>query len=198
MPTGLAIVAVSEKALEARKTARLPRCFFDFDDMMRANKDGYFPYTPATTLLRGLRASVDMLEAEGLDEVFARHHRLATGVRKAVEEWGLRLCAKHPKWHSDTVSAILVPDGFDANEIIKTAYYRYNLSLGAGLSKVAGKLFRIGHLGYLNEVMVLAALGGAEMAMIDCGIPIQAGSGVGAAVNHYIIPNKQFVPTKAA
>jgi alanine-glyoxylate transaminase / serine-glyoxylate transaminase / serine-pyruvate transaminase len=198
MPTGLAIVAISEKALEARKTARLPRCFFDFNDMMRANKDGYFPYTPAATLLRGLRAAVDMLESEGLHEVFARHNRLATGVRNAVEAWGLRLCAKHPKWHSDTVSAILVPDEFDANDVIKTAYYRYNLSLGSGLSRVAGKLFRIGHLGYLNEVMVLAALGGAEMAMIDCGIPIKAGSGVGAAVNHYSRQSKQFVPTKAA
>ena len=177
MPTGLAIVAVSQKALQARATARLPRCFFDFNDMILANKDGYFPYTPATTLLRGLRASIDLLESEGLEQVFARHRRLATGVRQAVEAWGLRLCAKHPKWHSDTVSAVLVPDGLNANEVIKTAYHRYNLSLGSGLSKVAGKVFRIGHLGYLNELMVVASLGGAEMAMIDCGIPIEAGSG---------------------
>jgi len=198
MPTGLAIVAVSQKALQARATARLPRCFFDFNDMILANKDGYFPYTPATTLLRGLRASVDLLESEGLEQVFARHHRLATGVRHAVEAWGLRLCAKHPKWHSDTVSAVLVPDGLNANEVIKTAYHRYNLSLGSGLSKVAGKVFRIGHLGYLNELMVLASLGGAEMAMIDCGIPIEAGSGVGAAVKHFSRTAKQFAPVKAA
>ncbi|HEY7248117.1 MAG TPA: aminotransferase class V-fold PLP-dependent enzyme [Xanthobacteraceae bacterium] len=198
LPTGLAIVAVSDKALAARKTAKLPRCFFDFDDMIRANKGGYFPYTPAATLLRGLRASIDMLEAEGLDQVFARHHRLAAGVRKAVEAWGLRLCAKHPKWHSDTVSAVLVPEGCDANDVIETAYRVYNLSLGAGLSKVAGKVFRIGHLGYLNEVMVLAALGGAEMAMLDCGITIEAGAGVGAAVEHYTRTAKRQASNKAA
>jgi alanine-glyoxylate transaminase / serine-glyoxylate transaminase / serine-pyruvate transaminase len=198
LPTGLAIVCVSEEALAARKTAKLPRCFFDFDDMIRANNDGYFPYTPAATLLRGLRASIDLLEAEGLDQVFARHHRLATGVRKAVEAWGLQLCARHPKWHSDTVSAIMVPDGFDANRVIKTAYHAYNLSLGSGLSKVAGKVFRVGHLGCLNELMVIAAVGGAEMAMLDCGLPIKAGAGVGAAIEHYRQTASRPVATKAA
>ncbi len=198
LPAGLAIVGVSEKALAARKTAKLPRCFFDFEDMIRANKDGYFPYTPAATMLRGLRASIDMLLAEGLDEVCARHHRLATGVRKAVDAWGLRLCARHPKWNSDTVSAVVVPDGFDANAVIKTAYRTYNLSLGGGLAKVAGKVFRIGHLGYLNELMVLAAVGGAEMAMLDCGIAIEPGSGVGAAIEHYSKTAKRPAVTKAA
>jgi alanine-glyoxylate transaminase / serine-glyoxylate transaminase / serine-pyruvate transaminase len=198
LPTGLAIVGVSEKALAARKTAKLPRCFFDFDDMIRANKDGYFPYTPAAILLRGLRASINMLESEGLDEVFARHRRLAEGVRKAVAAWALRLCAKHPKWYSDTVSAVVVPDGLDANDVIRTAYGVYNLSLGAGLSKVAGKVFRIGHLGYLNELMVLAALSGAEMAMIDCGIAIEAGAGVGAAIEYYSQTARRAAPSKAA
>ena len=198
MPTGLAIVGVSEKALAARKTATLPRCFFDYDDMIRANKDGYFPYTPAATLLRGLRASIDMLEAEGLDAIAARHHRLATGVRKAVEAWGYRLCAKHPKWYSDTVSAVMVPDGCDANEVIRKAYHTYNLSLGAGLSKVAGKVFRIGHLGYVNEIMVLASIGGVEMALLDCGLPIKAGSGVGAAVEHYSRTAERSDLTRAA
>jgi alanine-glyoxylate transaminase/serine-glyoxylate transaminase/serine-pyruvate transaminase len=198
MPTGLAIVGVSDKALTNGKTAKLPRCFFDFADMMRANKDGYFPYTPAATLLRGLRASIDMLLAEGLDEISARHHRLATGVRAAVEAWGIQLCAKHPKWYSDTVSAVVVPDGFDAKQVINTAYYDYNLSLGAGLSKVSGKVFRIGHLGYLNELMVLAALGGAEMALLDCGIPIKAGSGVGAAVECYRKTAQRATAPKAA
>lgn len=198
MPTGLAIVGVSDKALTNGKTAKLPRCFFDFADMMRANKDGYFPYTPAATLLRGLRASIDMLLAEGLDEISARHRRLATGVRAAVEAWGIQLCAKHPKWYSDTVSAVVVPDGFDAKQVINTAYYDYNLSLGAGLSKVSGKVFRIGHLGYLNELMVLAALGGAEMALLDCGIPIKAGSGVGAAVECYRKTAKRATAPKAA
>ena len=185
LPTGLAIVAASPKALAATKTAQCRRCFFDFADMIRTNKDGYFPYTPATTLLRGLRASIDMLLAEGLENVFARHHRLAEGVRKAVGAWDLSLCARYPRWYSDTVSAIHVPTGFDANEVVKHAYLNYNLSLGVGLSKVAGKVFRIGHLGNLNELMVLTALAGAEMALRDAGIPLAFGSGVGAAQEHF-------------
>jgi alanine-glyoxylate transaminase/serine-glyoxylate transaminase/serine-pyruvate transaminase len=185
LPPGLAMVAASPKALEAAKTAKCRRCFFDFADMIRANKDGYFPYTPATTLLRGLRAALDLLFAEGLENVFARHRRLAEGVRKAVAAWELTLCAREPRWYSDTVSAIRVLDGFDANEVVKLAYHRYNLSLGVGLSKVAGKVFRIGHLGDLNELMVLTALAGSEMAMRDAGIPLALGSGVAAAQEHY-------------
>ena len=185
LPTGLAIVAASQKALAARETARCPRCYFDFGDMMRANKQGYFPHTPATTLLRGLRASVDRLLHEGLENVFARHHRIAEGVRRAVSAWDLELCAKDPKWHSDTVSAICVPEGFDANQVIDIAYYRYNLSLGSGLSRVAGKLFRIGHIGDLSDLMLLTAIAGCEMAMRDLGIAIELGSGVAAAQEHY-------------
>ena len=185
LPTGLAIVGVSQKAMDMRQTSDLPVCFFDFGDMAKTNAQGYFPYTPATTLLRGLRASLDMLLDEGMDAVAARHHRLASGVRAAVDAWGLENCARAPELYSDTVTAILVPEGFDANDVIKTAYYDFNLSLGAGLTKVAGKVFRIGHLGYLNEVMVLQALGGVEMAMHRVGIPFQAGSGVGAAVEMY-------------
>jgi alanine-glyoxylate transaminase/serine-glyoxylate transaminase/serine-pyruvate transaminase len=149
--------------------------------MVRTNKDGYFPYTPATTLLRGLRASIDSLLTEGLDNVFARHHRLAEAVRRGVTGWGLTLCAKEPKWYSDTVSAIVVPKSFNGDDVIKIAYHRYRLSLGAGLSKVAGRVFRIGHLGHVNEIMVLQALAGCEMAMRDVGIPVEAGSGVAAA-----------------
>jgi alanine-glyoxylate transaminase / serine-glyoxylate transaminase / serine-pyruvate transaminase len=185
LPTGLAIVGVSQKALQAKKTSTLPSCFFDYDDMIKANAQGYFPYTPAVTLLRGLRASVDMLLEEGLQNVFARHNRLAGGVRAAVDAWGLRNCAHAPQWHSDTVTAIRVPEGFDANDVIRTAYHRYDLSLGGGLSKVAGKVFRIGHLGWLNEIMVLQALGGVEMAMRDVGIAFEPGAGVGAAVCHF-------------
>lgn len=185
MPTGLAILGVSRKALDAGKSARLPRCFFDFADMLKFNGTGYFPYTPATTLLRGLRASVDLLLDEGLENVFARHARLAEGVRQAVAAWGLRNCADEAKLYSNTVTAIVVPDGVDANEIIRTAYNRYDLSLGGGLSRLAGKVFRIGHLGWLNEIMVLQALGGVELAMRDVGIPFQAGAGVGAAVCHF-------------
>jgi len=136
-------------------------------------------------MLRGLRVSVDMLLGEGLDKVFARHHRMAEGVRRAVDAWGLRLCAAAPKWQSDTVSAILVPEGFNGNEVAKLAYLRYGLALGVGLSKVAGKLFRIGHLGDLNELMMLTALAGAEMAMRDLGIDVEAGSGVAAAEEYY-------------
>jgi len=198
LPTGLAIVAASPKALAATKTAKCPRCFFDFADMIRTNKDGYFPYTPATTLLRGLRASVDLLLAEGLDTVFARHHRLAEGVRQAVSAWGLTLCAKQPRWYSDTVSAIRVPEGCDGNEVVKQAYQRYRLSLGVGLSKVAGKVFRIGHLGSLNELMILTALAGAEMAMRDAGIPVPLGSGVAAAQAHFLTTKRPAELARAA
>ena len=186
LPTGLAIICVSRKALEARKTATLPRTFFSWDDMIRLNADGYFPYTPATTLLRGLRESIDMLMEEGLDTVFARHAHLAEGVRRAVTDgWGLRLCAAGPEWYSDTVSAIVVPEDKDAREVIARAYHRYNLSLGSGLTRVAGRVFRIGHLGWLNEVMLSQALAGAEMAMRDAGIMVEPGSGVGAATEYW-------------
>lgn len=194
LPTGLAIVAVSQKALEAHKTAKCPRCFFDFADMIRTNKDGYFPYTPATTLMRGLRASIDMLFAEGLDNVFARHHRLAESVRLGVAAWGLSICAREPKWYSDTVTAVCVPKGFNSDDVVKTAYYRYRMSLGMGLSKVAGRVFRIGHIGNLNEIMILQALAGCEMTLRDVGIMVQPGSGVAAAQEYFreTAPKLQF------
>jgi len=185
MPTGLAIVGVSQKALDACAGSNLPSSYFNFHDMLKMNEQGYFPYTPAATLLRGLRASIDMLTDEGLSNVVARHHRLANGVRAAIDAWGLRNCAAAPKWHSDTVTAILVPDGHNANDVIQAAYHNYGVSLGGGLGKVAGKVFRIGHLGWLNETMVLQALGGTEMALRDAGISFRAGSGVGAAVEYY-------------
>ena len=185
MPTGLAIVGVSQKALDACAGSNLPSSYFNFHDMLKMNEQGYFPYTPAATLLRGLRASIDMLTDEGLSNVVARHHRLANGVRAAIDAWGLRNCAAAPKWHSDTVTAILLPDGHNANDVIQAAYHNYGVSLGGGLGKVAGKVFRIGHLGWLNETMVLQALGGTEMALRDAGISFRAGSGVGAAVEYY-------------
>lgn len=181
LPTGLGIVCASEKALEARKTARLPRCFFDFDDQIKTNDLGFFPYTPPMILLRGLREALNMILEEGLENVFARHHRFAEATRAAVKGWGLKLCARAPKWHSDTVSAIMVPEGFNGTEVVRVAYRRYNLALSIGLAKVAGKLFRIGHLGDLNELMILAAINGAEMAMRDIGIRIEPGSGAAAA-----------------
>ena len=192
LPTGLAIVAVSERVLYEIKNVStrdadtyLGCGYFDFHYMAETNKTGYFPYTPAMTLMRGLRTSVDMLLEEGLDNVFARHHRLAEGVRHAVAAWGLRNCAVDEANFSDTVTAILVDEDCDANDVIKAAYNNYGVSLGGGLSKVAGKVFRIGHLGWLNEAMVLQMLGGAEMAMRDAGIQFAAGSGVGSAVTYF-------------
>lgn len=187
LPTGLGILAVSQKALDANRSqnTKMARCFFSFEDMIKTNDLGYFPYTPATQLLRGLRASLDMILAEGLDNVFARHHRMASAVRAGVDAWGLKLCAKEPKWHSDTVSAILVPEGFDSAAVVRTAYYRYNTSLGVGLSKVAGKVFRIGHLGALDEGMIGTALFNVEMALRDCGINVPPGSACGAAGEYF-------------
>lgn len=185
LPTGLGILAVSQKALDAHKNSTMPRCFFSFEDMIKTNDMGYFPYTPATQLFHGLRASIDMIFDEGLENVFARHNRMAEGVRKAVDAWGLKLCAKEPKWHSDTVSAIVVPEGIDSADVVKTAYFRYNTSLGVGLTKVAGKVFRIGHLGALDEGMIGTALFTVEMALRDCGVDVTPGAGSGAAAEYF-------------
>jgi len=181
LPTGLGIVCASPKAMAAMESAKLARTFFAFEDMLKTNDNGYFPYTPATIMMRGLRESVNMLLEEGLDSVFERHNRMATAVRKAVAAWGLRLVAKAPQWHSDTVSAIYVPEEFDGNEVVRHAYRHYNLALSVSLAKIAGRAFRIGHLGDLNELMILTPLVGAEMAMKDLGLPIELGSGVAAA-----------------
>jgi alanine-glyoxylate transaminase/serine-glyoxylate transaminase/serine-pyruvate transaminase len=185
LPAGLGIVCASPRAIEASKTAGLKRVFFDFNDMIKANATGYFPYTPALPMLYGLRESLKILFEEKLEHVFERHHVLAGGVRAAVKAWGLKPCATEPKWYSDTVTAIVVPPGINGADVIDAAYRRYNLSLGAGLSQVAGKVFRIGHLGDLNDLMVLGAIGGAEMAMADVGIDVKLGSGVGAAQAHF-------------
>jgi alanine-glyoxylate transaminase / serine-glyoxylate transaminase / serine-pyruvate transaminase len=185
LPPGLGIVCASPRALAAREQAKCPRVFFDFGDMIKANASGYFPYTPSLPLLYGLRESLAIMFEEGLESIFARHHRLAEGVRAAVRAWGLKLCAKAPKWYSDTVSAIMVPEGFNGADVIDVAFRRYDLALGAGLARVAGKLFRIGHLGDLNELMLLGALAGAEMAMRDVGIKVEPGAGVAAAAEYY-------------
>lgn len=181
LPTGLGIVGASPKALAAMATARLPRTYFSFEDMMKVNDNGFFPYTPATTLMRGLRASLDLLFEEGLEHVFKRHNRMATAVRKAVAAWGLKPVAVEPKWYSDTVTAIRVPESFDGNEVVRHAYKHYNLALSVSLGKIAGQAFRIGHLGDMNEMMILTPIAGAEMAMKDLGIPVELGSGVAAA-----------------
>jgi alanine-glyoxylate transaminase/serine-glyoxylate transaminase/serine-pyruvate transaminase len=186
LPAGMGISCVSEKALGAARRARSPRCYFDYRDMVTANASGYFPYTPSIPMLYGLRESLQMLLEEGLENVFYRHSYIAGGVRAAIlEGWKLKLCARAPLWYSDTVSAVMVPAGIDGAAIVARAFSRYNLALGAGLSRVAGKLFRIGHLGDSNELMLMAALAGAEMAMLDCGVRIEAGSGVAAAAEFW-------------
>lgn len=186
LPAGIGMVAASPKALEAHKSAQSKRCYFSWEDMLKTNKDGYFPYTPQMPMLRALRVSIDMLLEEGLSNVFARHHRIAEGVRRAVKDgWGLKLCAQSAEWESDTVSAICVPEGKDAKAVIATAYSKYHLSLGAGLNEVAGKVFRIGHLGDLNELQAAAAICGAEMAMRDSDIDVTPGSGIAAAGEYW-------------
>jgi alanine-glyoxylate transaminase/serine-glyoxylate transaminase/serine-pyruvate transaminase len=185
LPAGLAIVCASQKALAASESAACTRAFFDFKLMSAQNANGYFPYTPALSLLFGLRESLDMLLEEGLSNIFSRHHRQAEGVRAAVKAWGLELCARRPEWYSDTVTAVMVPPGINSTDVIDIAFRRYNLSLGAGLTKVAGKLFRIGHMGDLNELMLLGAIAGAEMAMCDAGMDIELGRGVAAAAGYY-------------
>ncbi|WP_417207259.1 L-aspartate--glyoxylate aminotransferase BhcA [Antarctobacter sp.] len=185
LPTGMAILCVSPKALEAMETAKLPRTFFDFRDMMKANATGGFPYTPPLQLIYGMRESLTMLFEEGLENVYARHFRLAEGVRRAVDAWGLHLVAKTPDLYSHTVSAVCVPEGFDSNALTDHAYRAYKVSFGVGLGELNGKAFRIGHLGSLTDVMVLSGLATIEMAMADLNYPITLGSGVAAAQEYY-------------
>ncbi len=184
-PAGLGILAVSDKAMAAARTATMRRAYFEFDDMGVTAKTGYFPYTPPTPLLHGLRRALDRIHAEGMDNVIARHARLAEGVRRGVAAWGLSLCAEDVALQSNTVTAIRVPDGVDAREVIRIGYERYNASFGSGLSRLSGRVFRIGHLGDLNEGMCLTALAIAEMALAEAGAKIVFGSGVGAAQAWY-------------
>ncbi len=185
LPAGLGMLCASQLALSKLDQAKCARAFFDLGDMVRSNATGYFPYTPAVLMLHGLRESLNILLEEGLENVYARHQRLGDGVRAAIRAWGLKLCAKAPKWYSNTVSAIMMPEGINGADVIDVAFRRYDLALGAGLGRMAGKLYRIGHMGDLNELMLLGALSGAEMAMRDVGIPITLGSGVAAAAEHY-------------
>src|ERR1700726_2835060 len=162
LPAGLGVTCVSQKALDAAKSATSKRCYFDYNDMVVANAQGYFPYTPSIPMMYGLRESLAILAEEGLENVFHRHSYLAGGVRAAVfEGWKLKLCATAPRWYSDTVSAIMVPEGVNGADVIARAFKRYNLALGAGLSTVAGKLFRIGHLGGLEENILVGGAPGA-------------------------------------
>ncbi len=185
LSAGLAIVGFSPKAMEATKTAQLPRTFFDVHDMAKGYASNAYPYTPAVGLMNGLNESCKMLLAEGLENVFARHHRIAEGVRAAVGAWGLELCAASPEVYSDTVSAIRTPEGFNATDIVTHAAEKYGVAFGVGLGEVAGKVFRIGHLGSLTDVMALSGIATAEMCMVDLGLDIRLGSGVAAAQEYY-------------
>ena len=180
LPPGLAIVGFSPKAMAAISTAKLPRTYFDVVDM-----GGPFPYTPPVGLLNGLALACDMLLDEGLENVFARHARIASGVRAAIDAWALELCAETPAAYSDTVSAILTPKGFNAADICAHAANTYQVAFGGGLGEVAGKVFRIGHLGMMSDVMALSGIATAEMTMADLGLNIELGSGVAAAQEIY-------------
>ncbi len=188
LPGGLGILYVSDKALARVESTTTPRAYFDLRPMRQQNANGYFPSTPALSLLFGLDESLTMLLEEGMLNVAARHHRLATGVRAAVRAWGLLPCARRAEIESNTLTAVVMPEGMDSAKVVEIAFKRYDLSLGAGLGEVAGKVFRIGHLGDTNALTLAAALSGVEMALADAGVPMTLGSGVGAALSHWRLP----------
>ena len=181
LPPGLGFTAISNKALAASKTNRMPRSYWDWQEMLKPNANGFFPYTPATNLLYGLREALTMLMEEGLDQVFARHQRLAAATRAAVRGWGLEILCQEPAEYSPVLTAVLMPPGHDADQFRKVVLDNFNMSLGAGLSKLAGKVFRIGHLGECNDLVLLGALTGVEMGLAAAGVPHRAG-GVAAAM----------------
>jgi alanine-glyoxylate transaminase / serine-glyoxylate transaminase / serine-pyruvate transaminase len=181
LPAGLGFNAISEKALAASRTARLPRSYWDWQPILEANRTGFWPYTSATNLLYGLREALAMLREEGLENVFARHARHAAATRAAVEAWGLEVLCLDEREHSGALTAVLVPDGFDADEVRRIILERFDMSLGAGLGKLAGTVFRIGHLGDFNDLMLAGTLCGVEMGLRLAGVPV-AGSGVEAAL----------------
>ena len=175
LPPGLSFNAVSEKARQAAKTADLPRSYWDWEDQIAANASGAFPYTPATNLLYGLSEAIDMLLEEGLENVFARHKRHAQATRIAVQAWGLEVLCQEPLDFSNTLTAVLLPDGHNADAFRSTVLKNFNMSLGNGLSHLAGKVFRIGHLGDFNDLMMIGTLGGVEMGLALCDVPHQSG-----------------------
>ena len=195
LPPGLSFNAVSAKALAASKAARLPRSFWDWGDMIASNRDGYFPYTPATNLLYGLREAIRMLEEEGLDNVFARHQRHGEATRRAVRAWGLEVLAKNPDEYSASLTAVLLPAGHDADRVRKIVLEHFDMSLGTGLSKLAGKVFRIGHLGDFNDLALLGTLAGCEMGLDLAGVPVRR-EGVKAAMDY--LAECRRAPARAA
>ncbi len=182
LPPGLSFNAVSAKAREASSRASLRRSFWDWEPILKANENGFWPYTPGTNLLYGLDVALDMLYAEGLENVFARHQRHAAATRAAVREWGLELLCLDEREYSGSLTAILMPEGHDADELRRIILERYDMSLGAGLTKVAGKVFRIGHLGDFNDLTLAGTLAGVQMGLHLAGVPVK-GSGVDAALD---------------
>jgi alanine-glyoxylate transaminase/serine-glyoxylate transaminase/serine-pyruvate transaminase len=192
LPPGISFNALSPRALEASKQARLPRSYWGWDEIVAMNKDGYWPYTPNTNLLYGLAESLEMLLEEGLEQVFARHLRWAAGVRAAVNAWGLPIQCADPAVYSPVLTGVITPPGVDADALRQLIHQRFDLSLGTGLGKVRGRMFRMGHLGDSNDLTLLAMLAGVEMGLKLAGIPLAA-SGVQATMNHFAT-NRQPAP----
>ena len=184
LPPGMGFNAVSEKALRANESARMPRAYWDWQDILKQNKAGFFPYTPPTNLLYGLRESILMLKEEGLENVFRRHDRHAQATRAAISHWGLEIVCQAPEDYSSTVTAVLTPEGHNADHLRKVILENFDLALGAGLSKLQGKAFRIGHLGHFNDLMLMGTLGGVEMGLRLAGVPHREG-GVMAALESW-------------
>jgi len=183
LPPGLSFNAIGAKALAAAKNAKLPRSYWDWNEMLALNASGFFPYTPATNLLYGLHTALEMLFEEGLDRVFARHDRLAEAARRAVRAWGLDILCADPAEYSSTLTAVMMPPGHSADAFRKIVLERFDMSLGQGLGKVAGKIFRIGHLGYFNDLMLCGTLAGVEMGLTLAAVPHRKG-GAQAAMDH--------------
>jgi len=184
LPPGMGFNALSPKAIAASRSATLPRSFWGWDEMIEINKDGYFPYTPNTNLMYGLAEALDMLAAEGLDNVFARHERWGAGVRAAVDAWGLPVQCADPAVHSPVLTGVITPAGVDADALRRLIYERFDLSLGMGLGKVKGRMFRIGHLGDSNDLTLVAAIAGCEMGLKLSGVKL-ADSGTQAAMTYF-------------
>ncbi len=183
LPPGLSFNAISEKALKANQTAGLPRSYWNWIEMLKANKGGFFPYTPATNLLYGLNEALDMLLEEGLDNVFTRHTRLAEATRKAVQSWGLDILCRNPNEYSNSLTAVLMPSGHDADTFRQVVLGNFDMSLGSGLGKLTNRVFRIGHLGDFNDLMLAGTLCGVEMGFELAGVPHKTG-GVNTALKH--------------
>jgi alanine-glyoxylate transaminase/serine-glyoxylate transaminase/serine-pyruvate transaminase len=185
LPPGLSFNAVSDKALAASKNSKIRKSFWSWEDMLTPNKAGFFPYTPATQMLHGLVAAIEMLHEEGLDNVFARHDRLAEATRRAVRAWGLEIICRDPKYYSPTLTGVLLPEGHDADAFRALALEHFNISYGSSFGRFAGKMFRIGHLGDINEAMLMGALAATEMALSVARVPHNKG-GVQAAMDYLV------------